>query len=59
MSDPVSHLKRELLAAAERQQGHTVLAPKGRGRWLERFRAVPAGVAGLSSCWPRSRSPRP
>ena len=41
MSDPVSHLKRELLAAAERQQGHTVLAPKSRGRWLERFRAVP------------------
>jgi hypothetical protein len=41
MSDPVSHLKRELLAAAERQQGHTVLAPKGRRRWLERFRAVP------------------
>ncbi len=41
MSDPVRHLKRELLAAAERQQGHTVLAPKSRGRWLERFRAVP------------------
>jgi hypothetical protein len=40
MSDPVSHLKRELLAAAERQQGQTVLAPKSRGRWLERFRAV-------------------
>lgn len=40
MSDPVAHLKRELLAAAERQQGHTVLAPKSRGRWLERFRAV-------------------
>ena len=40
MSDPVSHLKRELLAAAERQQGHTVLAPKSRRRWLERFRAV-------------------
>ncbi len=40
MSDPVSHLKRELLAAAERQQGHTVLAPSRR-RWLERFRAVP------------------
>jgi hypothetical protein len=40
MSDPVSHLKRELLAAAERQQGHTVLAPKGRRRWLERSRAV-------------------
>ena len=39
MSDPVSHLKRELLAAAERQQGHTVLAPSRR-RWLERFRAV-------------------
>jgi hypothetical protein len=41
MSDPVSHLKRELLAAAERQQGHTVLVPKSRRRWLERFRAVP------------------
>ena len=41
MSDPVSHLKQELLAAAERQQGHTVLAPKSRRRWLERFRAVP------------------
>jgi hypothetical protein len=41
MSDPVSHLKRELLAAAERQQGHTVLAPKSRRRWLERFRFVP------------------
>jgi hypothetical protein len=40
MSDPVSHLKQELLAAAERQQGHTVLAPKGRRRWPERFRAV-------------------
>src|SRR5829696_5304343 len=40
MSDPVSHLKRELLAAAERQQGDTVLAPKGRRRWLERSRAV-------------------
>ena len=41
MSDPVSHLKQELLAAAERQQGDTVLAPKGRRRWLERFRGVP------------------
>jgi hypothetical protein len=40
MSDPVSHLKQELLAAAERQQGETVLAPKGRRRWLERSRAV-------------------
>ncbi len=40
MSDPVSHLKRELLAAAERQQGDTVLAPKSRRRWLERARAV-------------------
>ena len=40
MSDPVSHLKQELLAAAERQQGDTVLAPKSRRRWLERFRAV-------------------
>jgi hypothetical protein len=40
MSDPVSHLRRELLAAAERQQGQTVLAPSRR-RWLERFRAVP------------------
>ena len=40
MSDPVSHLKQELLAAAERQQGDTVLAPKGRRRWLERSRAV-------------------
>jgi hypothetical protein len=34
-------LKRELLAAAERQQGNAVLAPKSRGRWLERLRAVP------------------
>ena len=41
MSDPVSHLKQELLAAAERQQGDTVLAPKSRRRWLERSRAVP------------------
>ena len=41
MSDPVSHLKQELLAASERQQGHTVLAPKRRRRWLERFRFVP------------------
>lgn len=41
MSDPVSHLKRELLAAAERQQEHTVLAPKSRRRWLERTRAFP------------------
>jgi hypothetical protein len=41
MSDPVSHLKRELLAAAERQQGHAVLAPKGGRRWLKRFRALP------------------
>jgi hypothetical protein len=32
-------LKRELLAAAERQ--YTVLVPKSRRRWLERFRAVP------------------
>ena len=40
MTDPVSHLKRELLAAAERQQVDTVLAPKSRRRWLERFRAV-------------------
>jgi hypothetical protein len=40
MSDPVSHLKQELLAAAERQQGDTVLAPKSRRRWLERSRAV-------------------
>jgi hypothetical protein len=37
MSDPVSHLKRELLAAAERQQRHAVLARKSRRRWLERF----------------------
>jgi hypothetical protein len=42
MSDPVSHLKQELLAAAERQQRHTVLAPKSGRRWLERFRFVPA-----------------
>ena len=41
MSDPVSHLKQELLAAAERQQRHTVLAPKRGRRWLERFRFVP------------------
>jgi hypothetical protein len=40
MSDPVSHLKQELLAASERQQGHTVLAPKRRRRWLERVRFV-------------------
>ena len=40
MSDPVSHLKQELLAAAERQQGDTVLDPKSRRRWLERSRAV-------------------
>ena len=39
MSDPARHLKRELLAAAERQL--TVLVPKSRRRWLERFRAVP------------------
>ena len=41
MRDPVSHLKQELLAAAERQQRHTVLAPKSGRRWLERFRFVP------------------
>ena len=41
MSDPVSHLKQELLAAAERQQRHTVLAPKSGRRWLEHFRFVP------------------
>ena len=35
MSDPVSHLKQELLAASERQQEHTVLAPKRRRRWLD------------------------
>src|SRR5262245_3618133 len=40
MSDPVIHLKRELLAAAERQQRHTALAPNNSRRWLERFRAV-------------------
>ena len=40
MSDPVSHLKQELLAAAERQQGDTVLASKSRRRWLERSRPV-------------------
>jgi hypothetical protein len=40
MSDPVSHLKQELLSAAERQQRHTVLAPKSRRGWLERSRAV-------------------
>src|SRR5262245_66444842 len=40
MSDPVIHLKRELLAAAERRQGHTVLAPSNSRRWLERFRVV-------------------
>jgi hypothetical protein len=40
MSDPVIHLKQELMAAAERQQGDTVLAPKSRGRWLERSRAL-------------------
>ncbi|HEU5064628.1 MAG TPA: hypothetical protein VFT86_01910 [Gaiellaceae bacterium] len=41
MSDPVIHLKQELLAAAERQQRHTVLAPKSGRWWLERFRFVP------------------
>ena len=41
MSDPVSHLKQELLAAAERQQRHAALAPKDGRRWLERFRFVP------------------
>jgi hypothetical protein len=41
MNDPVSHLKQELLAAAERQQRHTVLAPRDGRRWLERFRFVP------------------
>ena len=41
MSDPVSHLKQELLAAAERQQRHTVLAPRDGRRWLEHFRFVP------------------
>ena len=41
MSDPVSHLKQELLAAAERQQRHTILTPEGGRRWLERFRFVP------------------
>ena len=36
MSDPVSDLKRQLLAAAERQQERTILTPKrrqGRRRW--------------------------
>jgi hypothetical protein len=36
MSDPVSHLKRELLAAAERQQADAVPARKSRRRWFER-----------------------
>jgi hypothetical protein len=36
MSDPVSDLKRELLAAAERQQGHAVSARKSHRRWFER-----------------------
>ena len=36
MSDPVSDLKRELLAAAERQQGHAVPARKGHRRGFER-----------------------
>ena len=40
MSDPVIHLKRELLAAAERQQGDTPPARSSRRRWLERFRFV-------------------
>jgi hypothetical protein len=35
MSDPVSDLKRELLAAAERQQGHAVPARKSHRRWFE------------------------
>jgi len=36
MSDPVTHLKQELLAAAERQQGHAFPARKSRSRWLDR-----------------------
>lgn len=36
MSDPVFELKRELLAAAERQQGQAVPARKSRRRWLLR-----------------------
>lgn len=35
MSDPVSDLKRELLAAAERQQGQAVPARKSHRRWFE------------------------
>jgi hypothetical protein len=37
MSDPVCQLKRELLAAAERQQGQAVSVRKRRGPWLLRF----------------------
>jgi hypothetical protein len=37
MSDPVSELKRELLAAAERQQEHVFPARKRGGRWLSPF----------------------
>jgi hypothetical protein len=36
MSDPVSHLRKELLAAAERQQEHAVLARNSGGTSLER-----------------------
>ncbi len=36
MSDPVGELKRELLAAAERQQRYAVPAQTSRRRWLER-----------------------
>ena len=58
MSDPVSDLKRELLAAAERQQELTILAPKrrqGRRRWPLVAIAV-AVVAGMAACSSRRRS---
>ena len=59
MSDPVSDLKRELLAAAERQQRHAVPARKSHRRWLEhsdvrqggRRRRVVASARRCSS-WP-------
>jgi Tol biopolymer transport system component len=54
MSDPVSDLKRQLLAAAERQQERTILAPKrrqGRRRWplVAIAVAIVAGMALLAT----------
>ena len=59
MSDPVTHLKQELLAAAERQQGHAFPARKSRRRWLDRSDVQQRGRAGASSCSPRPRSSWP